>query len=109
MNDGSFQIIRFHSFDECISHIHSLGAEILGVEIHEHAVDVEEERCFTGNTVLIMGNEATGLNPKHASKCDRFIRISQYGGGTASLNVYVAASIVMHRFQLWLRNNLSDS
>ena len=103
LNDGNLQILRFHSFDECISHIHLLGAKIHGVEIHEDAVDVEENHCFTGNTVLILGNEAQGLNSKCRSVCDGFIRISQYGDGTASLNVNVAASIVMHRFQIWAK------
>ena len=33
--------------------------------------------------------------------CDGFVYIRQYGPGTASLNVSVAASIVMHHFALW--------
>lgn len=33
--------------------------------------------------------------------CDDFVYIGQYGPGTASLNVYVAASIVLHHFALW--------
>ena len=103
LNQGEFQIIRFRSFDDCIEHIHTLDAKILGVEIHQDAVDVEDETCFTGNTVLIMGNEAMGMGPKQSSVCDGFVRISQYGKGTASLNVNVAASIVMHRFQIWAR------
>ena len=33
--------------------------------------------------------------------CDAFVYIQQYGAGTASLNVSVAASIVLHHFALW--------
>ena len=33
--------------------------------------------------------------------CDAFIYIPQYGPGTASLNVAVAASIVLHHYALW--------
>ena len=33
--------------------------------------------------------------------CDSFAYIPQYGPGTASLNVAVAASIVLHHFALW--------
>jgi hypothetical protein len=33
--------------------------------------------------------------------CDDFVYIPQYGGGTASLNVTVAASIIMQSFALW--------
>jgi hypothetical protein len=32
---------------------------------------------------------------------DGFVKISQYGGGTASLNVSVAAGIILHRFYAW--------
>ena len=101
LQDGFLKIFRFHSFDECVQHIRLIGAQLVGVEIHDDAIDIEEDTCFMGDTVLIMGNEATGLNSKHCSACSKFIRISQCGGGTASLNVYVAASIVLHRFQIW--------
>lgn len=33
--------------------------------------------------------------------CDRFVYIPQYGAGTASLNVAVAASIVLHHYAVW--------
>ena len=33
--------------------------------------------------------------------CDSFVYIPQYGEGTASLNVTVAASIVLHNFAVW--------
>ena len=33
--------------------------------------------------------------------CDGFVYIPQYGPGTASLNVAVAASIILHRFATW--------
>ncbi len=33
--------------------------------------------------------------------CDSFVYIPQYGMGTASLNVTVAASIILHQFALW--------
>jgi hypothetical protein len=33
--------------------------------------------------------------------CDDFVYIPQHGPGTASLNVTVAASIVLHHFAVW--------
>lgn len=33
--------------------------------------------------------------------CDGFVYIPQHGPGTASLNVTVAASIVLHHFAVW--------
>ena len=39
-----------------------------------------------------------GLNDKQKLICDDFVYIPQYGDGTASLNVNVATSIVLHEF-----------
>lgn len=42
--------------------------------------------------------QGMGLSAKECEICDFFVYIPQYGGGTASLNVTVAASIVLHHF-----------
>ena len=73
---------------------------IVGVEIDDGAIDVEDEP-FEGDTAFMMGNEGQGMNEKQMNVCDGFVRIAQYGGGTASLNVSVAAGIVLHRFHHW--------
>jgi singapore isolate B (sub-type 7) whole genome shotgun sequence assembly, scaffold_16 len=41
------------------------------------------------------------MNEKQIAACDHFVYIPQYGHGTASLNVNVASSIVMHHFSTW--------
>ena len=48
----------------------------------------------------MMGNEGSGMNEKQLAVCDYFVRVSQYGGGTASLNVNVCANLIMHRFMI---------
>ena len=114
IKSGSMKIVQFDKLDECAIHIKSIGVDsadategpvrIIGVEIHETAVDLEDE-LFVGDTAFMMGNEGQGMNQKQMSICDGFIRIAQYGGGTASLNVNVAASIVLHRFHHWARGD----
>ena len=42
--------------------------------------------------------QGTGLSDKEMEICDSFVYIPQSGPGTASLNVTVAASIVLHQF-----------
>lgn len=74
--------------------------KILGVEIVDDAVPIESHP-FDGNTAFIMGNEGEGMTPNQKAICDGFVYIRQHGPGTASLNVAVAASIVMHHFALW--------
>ncbi|XLU98601.1 hypothetical protein S245_012941, partial [Arachis hypogaea] len=43
----------------------------------------------------------TSLSAKECEICDFFVYIPQYGGGIASLNVTVAASIILHHFGVW--------
>lgn len=76
--------------------------KILGVEICEGAVPIESHP-FDGDTAFIMGNEGDGMTENQKAICDGFVYIRQHGPGTASLNVSVAASIVMHHFALWAR------
>ncbi|TVU17901.1 hypothetical protein EJB05_33962, partial [Eragrostis curvula] len=76
------------------------GCDICGVEITDDAKPVTAHP-FRGSTAFLFGNEGTGLSQKECEICDFFVYIPQYGGGTASLNVTVAASIVLHHFGVW--------
>jgi hypothetical protein len=42
-----------------------------------------------------------GLSDSQKRECSAFVYIPQYGPGTASLNVAVAASIVLHHYAIW--------
>ena len=48
-----------------------------------------------------VGEEGHGLTREQLDACDMLVRVPQYGNGTASLNVTVAGSIVLHHFALW--------
>ncbi|KAL3133160.1 hypothetical protein ABBQ38_007053 [Trebouxia sp. C0009 RCD-2024] len=45
--------------------------------------------------------KGTGLSEHQLKLCDSFVYIPQHGQGTASLNVTVAASIILHHFAVW--------
>lgn len=45
--------------------------------------------------------QGMGLSQRQIDACDSFVYIPQYGPGTASLNVTVAASIVLQNFAAW--------
>ncbi|KAJ1695632.1 hypothetical protein LUZ63_012330 [Rhynchospora breviuscula] len=79
------------------------GADICGVEIREdaHPLIPQQSTPFRRSTAFLLGNEGTGLSPRECEFCDFFVYIPQYGPGTASLNVTVAASIVLHHFAAW--------
>lgn len=76
------------------------GCEIIGVEITDSAKPVQS--CpWSGPVGFMLGNEGQGLSERQMKLCDSFVYIPQYGAGTASLNVAVAASIVLHHYAVW--------
>ncbi|KAG2488382.1 hypothetical protein HYH03_013069 [Edaphochlamys debaryana] len=101
---GSDAHVAFRHFDkltECVQHLKQVeGCRVMGVEICEGALPVQEHP-FTGPTAFLLGNEGQGLSDKQMALCDGFVYIPQIGPGTASLNVAVAASIVLHHFACW--------
>ena len=85
---------------EARDYLKGLGVRIVGIEICAGARSVVEEPFGAGYgpTAFMAGNEGTGLNEQQLRICDDFVYVPQYGSGTASLNVVVATTIVLHRF-----------
>jgi tRNA C32,U32 (ribose-2'-O)-methylase TrmJ len=102
-NHGSSNHLRFrhfHSLQEARQFLKDKDCDICGVEITHDALPVNQHP-FKKSTAFLLGNEGTGLSSKECEICDFFVYIPQYGCGTASLNVTVAASIVLHQFGVW--------
>lgn len=76
------------------------GITVCGVEIGGASEDVTTHP-FRGHTAFFLGNEGTGMADSVKSICDHFVYIKHFGTGTASLNVTVAGSIVLHHFATW--------
>jgi tRNA G18 (ribose-2'-O)-methylase SpoU len=70
---------------------------IIGIEIDPASISLEKQP-FRTSTAFMMGNEGQGMTSKQMAICDGFVRIEQYGGGTASLNVSVSVAVVLQRF-----------
>ncbi len=99
---GTFDVSKqkhFYTLAEAADYLQELNFRIIGIEINNEANAVE---ChpFEGNTAFLPGNEGTGLSFKQKAVCSKLVYISQYGSG-ASLNVNVAAGIVLHHFAIW--------
>ena len=62
------------------------------------ALSCHARQKITCNHCMCQG---TGLSDRQMRCCDGLIYIPQHGQATASLNVTVAASIVLHHFALW--------
>jgi len=99
---GGLPIQRFASWEDCTSSLRERKIRLVGVEIHKEARPIESFLDMI-DTAFLMGNEGQGLSIKQMDSCDAFVRVPQYGGGTASLNVYVATGIILHRFHHWQR------
>lgn len=91
---------HFHSLTDARLFLKEKDCDICGVEITDGAFSITDHP-FKKSTAFLLGNEGTGLSAKECEICDFFVYIPQYGGGTASLNVTVAASIVLHHFGVW--------
>jgi tRNA G18 (ribose-2'-O)-methylase SpoU len=74
-----------------------MNVRIVGIEILEIANNISEY-SYKGKIAFMPGNEGTGMSDKQKHICDEFVYISQYGNGTASLNVNVSVSIVLHEY-----------
>ena len=88
-------------FAESIAALKARGFVICGIEIDPTAEPVHIHPFRSPNTVFLPGNEGQGLSKKQMDLCDHLVYIPQHGAGTASLNIVVATSIVLHHFALW--------
>lgn len=109
VHTGKIKIVRFEKWRDFMTFKEEHDLLLIGVEIHQEAKNIEEYSSCSRPIAFIMGNEGQGLNDKHMSSCDGFVRIPQYGGGTASLNVNVAASIILHRYHQMIQEDKSSS
>jgi len=91
---------HFESLDAARAELHRQGARICGIEIDDSAVPVNTHP-FTGPTAFMLGNEGDGMSAAQRAACDFFVYIPQHTGITASLNVAIAGSIVLHHFAVW--------
>jgi len=70
------------------------GYWIIGADMAGESIEVL--RGFYDKVVLVLGAEESGLSPGVRSKCDRIVSVSGIAGGLESLNVSVAAGILLH-------------
>ena len=106
VNNGQILLTRFPKWKDCVAYIEKSKIFLIGVEIDETSQLLNDEYFESTyypknekNIGIFMGNEGQGILPVHLKNCNSLIQIPQYGAGTASMNVNVATSIVLYRFQ----------
>ena len=93
-------LIKLETYTELVAFLKAENVPLVGIEIMDGAKSILENP-FTSSIALMPGNEGSGLSLKQKEIADSFLYIPQYGFGTASLNVYIATTLVLHRYCLW--------
>uniref|UniRef100_A0A7S3L1W2 tRNA/rRNA methyltransferase SpoU type domain-containing protein n=1 Tax=Amphora coffeiformis TaxID=265554 RepID=A0A7S3L1W2_9STRA len=113
---GKAYLQRFAKWNDCIAYLRQHAIPLAGVEIDARAITVQQlldqiqtspqqNETTTTTLALVMGNEGQGLSVAQLQDCDLLVRLPQYGVGTASYNVYVAASLVLQRLHQYQTTN----
>lgn len=86
---------------ECISILNQKGIQILACDIRgdKNIYNIK----FTGNTALIIGNEANGISQRTANAADDLVRIPM-PGRAESLNASVAAALLIYEVVRYKKN-----
>jgi tRNA (guanosine-2'-O-)-methyltransferase len=72
------------------------GAQIIGVELSEDSIRLQQLRQATRHTVVLLGHEHSGLPAEVWRYLDQVVEIPMLGVGR-SLNVAVAGSLVLYK------------
>ena len=72
------------------------GAAVLGVELLDGAIALGQLAPATRPTVVVLGNEGSGIPPEAIDSLTGAVEIPMIGVG-ASLNVAVAGTLVLYR------------
>jgi len=81
---------------------------VIGIEISPHSVSLED-LPFMASIAFMPGNEGTGLSKQQQGMCDGYVYIPQYGSATASLNVHIASTVVLHKYNLQLNKSFEST
>jgi tRNA G18 (ribose-2'-O)-methylase SpoU len=79
-----------------LDHQRAGGSTVLGVELVEGATRLADLPAARRRTVVVLGNESDGIPDDALDLLDSAVEIPMVGAGT-TLNVSVAASLVLYR------------
>jgi tRNA (guanosine-2'-O-)-methyltransferase len=105
---GSNDWLTVHRYNEasnnsrqCFEHLHKEGYQILTTALHHEAIPLNEVD-LSKKTAIVMGTELTGASKEALELCDHKLHIPMFGF-TESLNVSVAAAVIMQNLTARLR------
>jgi 23S rRNA (guanosine2251-2'-O)-methyltransferase len=89
-------VIRVGNLNQSIERLKKAGFWIYGLD--ERGTQTYNEVTFAERTVIVLGGEGKGLHQHVKEHCDALLRIPM-AGAIASLNVSVAAGIVLFEWR----------
>lgn len=89
-------IVQTDKWDEVLGTLHQFGYETIATVLDPTAEPLEAAPC-PARAAILLGNEAEGLSDKLVIACHRRVTLLM-ASGVDSLNVSVAAGIILHHF-----------
>jgi len=99
-------INRFSSMNDCVADLRSKGYKIIATTPHVDSCFLEDFD-ITQRSAIVFGTEKEGLGEDVLAQADGFMKIPMYGF-TESLNISVAAAIVIQNLTTRLRSSNID-
>ncbi len=88
-------VLSVPSLASCLEQVKEAGFWVYGADLDGRRLDT---LSFEGRVALVLGSEGSGLRRLVRERCDELVRIPT-GGHVDSLNVSVAAGILMHEIR----------
>ena len=90
-------VVRVTNVNRSLESLKESGYWIYGLD--ERGDQVYDKVDFTAPTAIVLGGEGKGLHEHVAKHCDFLVRIPMPEGGVASLNVSVAAGVMLFEWR----------
>jgi 23S rRNA (guanosine2251-2'-O)-methyltransferase len=89
----NMNICRSFNLKDTLDYLKNSGIQLVACTEKTDAYIYDSS--FSGPVCIVMGSEEDGISPEYLKKCDKKVKIPMVGK-TSSLNVSVAAAIVMY-------------
>jgi 23S rRNA (guanosine2251-2'-O)-methyltransferase len=90
-------VVRVTNVNRSLEALKEAGYWIYGLD--ERGEHIYDRVTFTKPTAIVLGGEGKGLHEHVAKHCDFLVRIPMPAGGVASLNVSVAAGVMLFEWR----------
>ena len=90
-------VVRVANINRSLEELKEAGYWIYGLD--ERGTETHDRIEYTAPTAIVLGSEGKGLHQATAKHCDFLVRIPMVEGGVASLNVSVAAGVVLFEWR----------